>query len=90
MPEQNEQKLVTLKINDRDVQVPPGTLVIEATRRIRTREKGTRHFIVAMTANAMSGDRELCIDAGLEVVRAALRRRRVFLLQSRGAPSFPR
>jgi NADH-quinone oxidoreductase subunit G len=36
MPEQNEQKLVTLKINDRDVQVPPGTLVIEATRRIGT------------------------------------------------------
>src|SRR6478752_7646908 len=31
-----EQKLVTLKINDRDVQVPPGTLVIEATRRIGT------------------------------------------------------
>jgi NADH-quinone oxidoreductase subunit G len=29
-----DQKLVTLKINDRDVQVPPGTLVIEATRRI--------------------------------------------------------
>src|ERR1700680_3086881 len=27
---------VTLKINDRDVQVPPGTLVIEATRRIGT------------------------------------------------------
>ena len=25
MPENNEQKLVTLKINDRDVQVPPGT-----------------------------------------------------------------
>jgi NADH-quinone oxidoreductase subunit G len=31
-----ETKLVTLKINDRDVQVPPGTLVIEATRRIGT------------------------------------------------------
>jgi NADH-quinone oxidoreductase subunit G len=31
-----EQKLVTLKINDRDVQVPTGTLVIEATRRIGT------------------------------------------------------
>jgi len=29
-------KLVNLKINDRDVQVPPGTLVIEATRRIGT------------------------------------------------------
>jgi len=32
----SEQKLVTLKINDRDVQVPTGTLVIEATRRIGT------------------------------------------------------
>jgi NADH-quinone oxidoreductase subunit G len=31
-----DQKLVTLKINDRDVQVAPGTLVIEATRRIGT------------------------------------------------------
>src|SRR5262249_61549912 len=31
-----EQKLITLKINDRDVQVPPGTLVIEATKRIAT------------------------------------------------------
>jgi NADH-quinone oxidoreductase chain G len=31
-----DQKLVTLKINDRDVQVPPGTLVIEASRRIAT------------------------------------------------------
>jgi NADH-quinone oxidoreductase subunit G len=36
MPEQNGQKLITLKINDRDVQVAPGTLVIEATRRIGT------------------------------------------------------
>jgi NADH-quinone oxidoreductase subunit G len=31
-----DQKLITLKINDRDVQVTPGTLVIEATRRIGT------------------------------------------------------
>jgi len=31
-----DTNLVTLKINDRDVQVPPGTLVIEATRRIGT------------------------------------------------------
>jgi len=31
-----DQKLITLKINDRDVQVSPGTLVIEATRRIGT------------------------------------------------------
>jgi NADH-quinone oxidoreductase subunit G len=31
-----EPKLITLKINDREVQVAPGTLVIEATRRIGT------------------------------------------------------
>ena len=31
-----EQKLISLKINDRDVQVPAGTLLIEATRRIGT------------------------------------------------------
>jgi NADH-quinone oxidoreductase subunit G len=37
MPEQKtEQKLISLKINDRDVQVPAGTLLIEATRRIGT------------------------------------------------------
>jgi NADH-quinone oxidoreductase subunit G len=36
MSEQHEQKLVTLKIDDREVQVPHGTLVIEATRRIGT------------------------------------------------------
>src|SRR5882724_12625329 len=31
-----EEKLVTLKINDRDVQVPVGTTVIQATRRMGT------------------------------------------------------
>jgi NADH-quinone oxidoreductase subunit G len=31
-----EQKLISLKINDRDVQVPTGTLLIEATRRMGT------------------------------------------------------
>src|ERR1700732_3488313 len=31
-----EQRLISLKINDRDVQVTPGTLLIEATRRIGT------------------------------------------------------
>ncbi|MBZ5541706.1 MAG: NADH-quinone oxidoreductase subunit NuoG [Acidobacteriia bacterium] len=31
-----DQKLVTMKINDREVQVAPGTLVIEAARRIGT------------------------------------------------------
>src|ERR1700694_1243111 len=31
-----DQKVITLKINDQDVRVSPGTLVIEATRRIGT------------------------------------------------------
>src|SRR6202030_4550587 len=31
-----DQKLITLKINDQDVRESPGTLVIEATRRIGT------------------------------------------------------
>jgi NADH-quinone oxidoreductase subunit G len=31
-----EQKLITLKINEREIQVPQGTLLIEATRRIGT------------------------------------------------------
>src|SRR5256885_16585419 len=34
--QKTEQKLISLKINERDVQVPPGTLLIEATRRIGT------------------------------------------------------
>jgi signal transduction histidine kinase/CheY-like chemotaxis protein len=40
----------------------------EATRQIRLHEKKTtgKHIpIIAMTANAMKGDRELCIDAGM-------------------------
>src|SRR3989440_849339 len=34
--QKTEQKLISLKINDRNMQVPPGTLLIEATRRIGT------------------------------------------------------
>jgi PAS domain S-box-containing protein len=51
-----------------DVQMP-NLDGLEATRAIRIRESTAndgRVHIVAMTANAMQGDRELCIEAGMD------------------------
>jgi CheY-like chemotaxis protein len=48
-----------------DVQMPEMD-GLEASRRINARWKDDRPRIVAMTANAMQGDREMCMAAGMD------------------------
>jgi CheY-like chemotaxis protein len=49
-----------------DVQMPEMD-GLEATRQICARwPRGERPRIIAMTANAMQGDRELCLEVGMD------------------------
>ena len=48
-----------------DVQMPEMD-GLEATRQIRKKKELHQPFIIAMTANAMQGDKEMCLEAGMD------------------------
>jgi signal transduction histidine kinase/DNA-binding response OmpR family regulator len=75
-----------------DIQMPEmDGLQATAAIREREREGGARTPIIAMTANAMKGDKEMCIDAGMDgYVAKPVKRKALFeeierVLQTAGA-----
>jgi len=69
--ESGEEALRRLAEEDYDIVLMdvnmPGMDGLETTRRIREQERGLRRtVIVAMTARAMDGDREICLEAGMD------------------------
>jgi signal transduction histidine kinase len=70
-----------------DVQMPE-TGGIEATIAIRQREKDTgKHIpVIAMTAHAMKGDRERCLEAGMDGYVAKPLRAKVVVMTSDDTP----
>jgi PAS domain S-box-containing protein len=78
-----------------DVQMPEMD-GIEATQKIREKEaqetgRSRRHLIVAMTANAMQGDAETCLAAGMDdYIAKPISLERIFNILKKYCPSYER
>jgi len=65
---------------------------LEATRRIRQRERGLDRYVpvIGLTASAMEGDRERCLEAGMDdVLTKPVRQAQLRLVLERWLPHIP-
>jgi CheY-like chemotaxis protein len=58
--------LAKLSCQSYDVQMPEMDGLTATEKIVQTYDPATRPWIIAMTANAMQGDREICLDAGMD------------------------